>query len=277
MIINNDSFRLVGIVGNPLIQSMSPILHNYWLNKYKINSSYVTFPLNNLSNIKASIKTLNLVGLNITIPYKKKIINHLDSIEKKASELKAVNTVLNKKGKLIGFNTDIEGFGRGLEKKNNWVKTKPVYIFGAGGAAEAIVSFIYSTGSKDITIINRTIDKAKKIAKRYKGVKFADKVKKENFVEAGLLINTTSLGMIGYPNLNIDLKGVNKKAIVYDIVYNPIETNLIKKAQKEGLKYITGIDMFIEQAIRSFEIWFDITPKIDKNILNTLKKKINKK
>tara|TARA_Y100000389_G_scaffold202141_1_gene246655 strand:+ start:27 stop:860 length:834 start_codon:yes stop_codon:yes gene_type:complete len=277
MIINNDSFRLVGIVGNPLIQSMSPILHNYWLNKYKINSSYVTFPLNNLSNIKASIKTLNLVGLNITIPYKKKIINHLDSIEKKASELKAVNTVLNKKGKLIGFNTDIEGFGRGLEKKNNWVKTKPVYVFGAGGAAEAIVSFIYSTGSKDITIINRTIDKAKKIAKRYKGVKFADKVKKENFVEAGLLINTTSLGMIGYPNLNIDLKGVNKKAIVYDIVYNPIETNLIKKAQKEGLKYITGIDMFIEQAIRSFEIWFDITPKIDKNILNTLKKKINKK
>jgi shikimate dehydrogenase len=277
MIINNDSFRLVGIVGNPLTQSMSPMLHNYWLNKYKINSSYVTFPLKNLSNIKLSIKTMNLVGLNITIPYKKEIINHLDSIDKKAKELKAVNTVLNKNGNLIGYNTDIEGFGRGLEKKSNWIKNKPVFIFGAGGAAESIISFIYAAGSRDITIINRTIDNAKKIAKRYKGVRFANKVKKENFVEAGLLVNTTSLGMIGYPDLNIDLKGINKKAIIYDIVYNPIETNLIKKAQKQGLQYITGIDMFIEQARKSFEIWFNITPEIDKNLLNKLNKKISKK
>ncbi|MDA9654840.1 shikimate dehydrogenase [Pelagibacteraceae bacterium] len=277
MIINNDTFRLVGIIGNPITQSMSPMLHNYWMNKYKINSSYVPFPLIKLSDIKFSIKAMNLVGLNITIPYKKEIINHLDSIDKKAKELKAVNTVLNKKGKLIGFNTDIEGFGRGLEKKGKWIKTNPVYIFGAGGAAEAIISFIYSAGSKDITIINRTLDNAKKIAKRYKGVKFADKVKREEFVKAGLLVNTTSLGMIGYPDLNIDLEGINKEAIIYDIVYNPIETTLIKKAQKKGLKYITGIDMFIEQARRSFEIWFNISPEIDKNLLISLKKKINKK
>ena len=277
MIINNDSFRLVGIVGNPLTQSMSPMLHNYWLNKYKINSSYVAFPLKNLSDIKLSIKTMNLVGLNITIPYKKEIINHLDSIDKKARELDAVNTVINKKGKLIGFNTDIEGFGRGLEKKSNWVKTRPVYIFGAGGAAESAISFIYAAGSRDITIVNRTIDNAKKIAERYKGVKFTNKVKKENFIETGLMVNTTSLGMIGYPDLNIDLEEINKEAIIYDIVYNPIETNLIKKAQNQGLQYITGIDMFIEQARRSFEIWFNITPEIDKNLLNKLEKKINKK
>jgi shikimate dehydrogenase len=276
MIINNDNFRLVGIIGNPLTQSMSPMLHNYWLKKYKINSFYVPFPIKKLSDIKLPIKSMNLVGLNITIPYKKEIIKHLDSINKKAKEINAVNTVLNKKGKLIGYNTDIEGFGRGLEKKDNWIKNKPVYIFGAGGAAEAIISFIYSAGSKDITIINRTIDNAKKIAKRYKGIKFVDTSKKINFAEAGLIVNTTSLGMIGYPNLNIDLKGINKKAIIYDIVYNPIETNLIIKAQKQGLEYITGIDMFIEQAIRSFEIWFNITPEIDKNLLDSLKKKINK-
>ena len=277
MIINNDNFRLVGIIGNPLAQSMSPMLHNYWLNKYKINSSYVPFPLKNLDDIKSSIKAMNLVGLNITIPYKKEIIYHLDSVDRKAKELKAVNTVLNKKGKLIGFNTDIDGFGRGLEKKTNWIKTNPVYIFGAGGAAEAIISFIYSAGSKDITIINRTIDNAKNIARRYKGVKFTDKVKKEEIAKAGLLVNTTSLGMIGYPDFNIDLEGINKKAIIYDIVYNPIETTLIKKAKKQGLKYITGIDMFIEQARRSFEIWFNISPEIDKNLLISLKKKINKK
>ena len=165
MINNNDNFRLVGILGKPLNQSMSPILHNYWLNKYKINSHYVALPLKNLSNIKLSVKTINFIGLNITIPYKKTIINHLDHIDKKAKEIKAVNTVLNKKGKLIGFNTDIEGFGRGLEKKKNW-QTKPVFVFGAGGAAEAIVSFIYSEGNKNITIINRTIESAKKIANR---------------------------------------------------------------------------------------------------------------
>lgn len=276
MLINNNNFRLLGIVGNPLTQSMSPLLHNYWLNKYKINSYYSAFPLKNLSNIKLSIKTLNLIGLNITIPYKKKIIKHLDLIDKKAKEIKAVNTVLNKNGKLIGFNTDIEGFGRGLEKKGNW-KENPVFIFGAGGAAEAIVSFIYSAGNKNITIINRTTESAKKIARRYKGIKFSNKINKNFFVEAGLIVNTTSLGMIGYPDLNIDLKGINKKAIIYDIVYNPIETKLIKKAKKQGLQYITGIDMFLEQAKRSFEIWFEVSPLIDQNILNIMKREINRK
>ena len=117
MITNNDKFRLVGIVGKPLAQSMSPILHNYWINKYKINSHYVTFPLKSLVNLKTSIKTMNLVGLNVTIPYKKKIIKHLDSIDKKAIQIKAVNTIINKNGKIIGYNTDIDGFGKGLEKK----------------------------------------------------------------------------------------------------------------------------------------------------------------
>ena len=217
--INNENFKALGIIGTPLKQSLSPFLHNYWLSQYKISSYYLPLPIKNIINIKTAIKGLNFLGLNVTIPYKKKIIYHLDNIEKKANELKAVNTVLNKNGKLMGFNTDIEGFGRGLEKKSNWIKTKPVYIFGAGGAAEAIISFIYSAGSKDITIINRTIDNAKNIARRYKGVKFTDKVKKEEIAKAGLLVNTTSLGMTGYPDLNIDLEGINKKAIIYDIVY----------------------------------------------------------
>ena len=226
--------------------------------------------------MKLSIKTLNLLGLNITIPYKKKIINHLDSIDKKAKEISAVNTILNRNGKLIGFNADIEGVDQGLEKQENW-KTAPVFIFGAGGAAEAIVSYIYSTGNKNITIINRTNDRAKKIAKRYKDIKYTDKINKKNFVEAGLIVNTTSLGMVGYPDLNIDLKGINKKAIIYDIVYNPIKTKFIKKAEKQNLHYITGIDMFLEQAKRSFEIWFDISPSIDQNIFNIMKREINKK
>ena len=277
MIINNDNFRLVGIVGNPLAQSMSPTLHNYWLNKYNINSHYVTFPLKNLTNLKTSIKTMNLIGLNITIPYKKKIVKYLDSVDKKAEKLKAVNTLINRNGKIVGYNTDIEGFGRGLEKKKNWDKSKPAFIFGAGGGAEAITSYIYSEGNKDITIINRTIDKAKKIAQRYKGVKFSNKINKKLFIDAGLIVNTTSLGMIGYSDLDIDLKGLNKSAIIYDIVYNPIETKLIKKAQQQKLQYVTGLDMFIEQARRSFEIWFNVSPELDKKLIDLLKQKIKKK
>ena len=277
MIINNNTFRLVGIVGNPLTQSMSPILHNYWLNKYRINSYYVTFPLQSLVNLKSSIKAMNIIGLNITIPYKKKIIRYLDAVDKQAIKIEAVNTLINKSGKIIGYNTDIEGFGRGLTKKNKWIKNRPTFVFGSGGAAEAIVSYIYSAGSKNITIINRTIGNAKNIARKYKGVRFSNKVNKKEFIEAGLVINTTSLGMIGYPDLNIELKGLNKNAIIYDIVYNPIETKLIKKAKQQGLNYITGLDMFIEQARKSFEIWFNINPALDIKLLNIIKREIKKK
>ncbi|OUU62790.1 MAG: shikimate dehydrogenase [Alphaproteobacteria bacterium TMED62] len=272
--INNESFRALGIIGNPLKQSLSPYLHNYWIRQYKISSYYLPLSIKRITHIKRSLKTLNFLGLNVTIPYKKKIIQQLDSIDKSAKVINAVNTLLYKNNNIKGYNTDIIGFKKGLINKK-WDKERPVIIFGAGGAAEAIVYFLKSENIKDITIINRTKNNAEKIIKRYESIKFKHKAE-EYIKEAGLIINTTSLGMIGYPDLNLKLNKVNKEAIIYDIVYNPVNTNLIKEAKKNKLTTITGLEMFIEQARESFSIWFNIQPKVNDKLITNIKRSINR-
>ena len=272
--INNENFRALGIIGNPLKQSLSPFLHNYWIDQYKLSSYYLPLPIKNIKNIKSSLKAFNFLGLNVTIPYKKKIIKYLDSIDKSAKAIKAVNTLLWKNNQIRGFNTDIIGFEKGLINKK-WNKKRPVIIFGAGGAAEAVTYFLTSKNIKDITIINRTKKNAEKIVNRYKNIKFDYKVREYN-KEAGLIINTTSLGMIGYPDLNVKLNKVNKEAIIYDIVYNPIDTNFIKDAKKHKLTTITGLEMFIEQARASFSIWFNIQPEINNKLIINIKKRISR-
>lgn len=272
--INNETFKAIGIIGRPLKQSLSPYLHNYWINKYGLSSYYLPLPMNNINNLKMALKKFNFLGLNITIPYKKKIINQLDLIDKNAKEIKAVNTLIFSKNKLKGFNTDIIGFKKGLLKKK-WNKKRPVIIFGAGGAAEAVIYFLKQKKIKDITVVNRTKEKAAGMVKKYKNIKYTTNFELD-IKEAGLIVNTSSLGMLGYPDLKIRFNNVNKEIIIYDIVYNPINTYLIREAKKQKLEFVTGLDMFIEQARASFEIWFNIKPEVNTNLLNNIKKKISK-
>jgi len=271
---NNENFRTLGIIGNPLKQSLSPFLHNYWINQYKLSSYYIPLPITKINNIKTSLKALNFLGLNVTIPYKKTIIKYLDSIDKSAKAINAVNTLLYKNNKIRGYNTDIIGFKKGLDNKK-WNKNRPVIVFGAGGAAEAVVYFLKSENIKNIIMINRTKNNAAKIIKKYKNIKYEYPVS-SYIKEAGLIINTTSLGMVGYPDLKVELNKVNKEAIVYDIVYNPINTYLIKDAKKQKLKTITGLEMFIEQARESFSIWFNIHPEINNKLIINIKRKIGR-
>ncbi len=273
--INNEKFKAVGIIGNPLKQSLSPYLHNYWIKKYGLASYYLPLPIDNINYLKVAIKKLNFLGLNITIPHKKSIITQLDEIDVGAREIRAVNTLICSNKKLKGFNTDIIGFKKGLQKKK-WNKKRSVIIFGAGGAAEAILYFLKLENIKDIIVINRTKKRAKEIAKKYKNIRFTSDFNLD-IKEAGLIINTSSLGMIGYPELKIKLHKINKEAIIYDIVYNPIETYLIREAKKQKLEFVTGLDMFLEQARASFEIWFKIKPDINTSLLNNIKKKISKR
>ena len=273
--INNENFKAVGIIGKPLKQSLSPYLHNYWINKYRLSSYYLPLPIENINHIKAALKKLNFLGLNITIPYKKRIIEQLDLVDVGARKIEAVNTLVCKNNKLKGFNTDIIGFKKGLLKKK-WNKKRPVIVFGAGGAAEAILYFLRSENIKDITIVNRTKKRVKEIAKKYKNIRFTSNFKLD-IKEAGLIINTSSLGMIGYPKLKIKLNKINKEAVIYDIVYNPINTHLISEAKKQKLEFVTGLDMFVEQARASFEVWFNFKPDINISLLNNIKKKISKK
>ena len=271
--INNETFKAIGIIGMPLKQSLSPYLHNYWINKYNLSSYYLPLPINNINNLRVAIKKLNFLGLNITIPYKKSIINQLDLIDVSARKIEAVNTLVCTNNKIKGFNTDIIGFKKGLLKKK-WNKKRPVIIFGAGGATEAILYFLKTENIKDITVVNRTKKRAKKLAKKYKNLRTTSNFKLD-IKEAGLIINTSSLGMIGYPELKIKLNKVNKETIIYDIVYNPINTYLISEAKRQKLEFVTGLDMFVEQARASFEIWFKIKPDINVSLINAIKRKIS--
>ncbi len=273
--INNEKFKAVGIIGNPLNQSLSPYLHNYWIKKYGLSSYYLPLPIENINYLKVAIKKLNFLGLNITIPYKKSIINQLDIIDVSARNINAVNTLICTNNKLKGFNTDIIGFKKGLLKKK-WNKKRPVIIFGAGGAAESILYFLKLEKIKDITVVNRTKKRAREIKKKYKNIKITSDFKVD-IKEAGLIINTSSLGMIGYPQLKIKLNKINKEAIIYDIVYNPINTHLIREAKKKKLEFVTGLDMFVEQARASFDIWFKIKPDVNISLINNIKKKISKR
>lgn len=266
----NNNQQLIGIIGYPLKQSLSPVLHNYWISKNNINAHYTAFTIANIKNIDKAMKVLNIKGLNVTIPHKKTIIKYLDDIETKAAKMEAVNTILNIKGRLRGYNTDIFGFKKGLDQLNKWDKKKPVVVLGAGGAAESAVYALITESCNQIFVMNRTISKSKRLANKYKNVIVAPWLSYDIINEAGLIINTTSLGMIGYPDLDVSLKNSLKDLKVYDVVYNPIDTNLIKEAKLRRLDYINGLTMFLGQAEKSFNIWFRKKPVIDQALSKIL-------
>ncbi len=266
--------KILGILGNPLKQSMSPVLHNYWIKRNELDSYYSKFELEKLNNISVAIRTLNIKGLNVTIPYKKKIIKYLDKLDKTAAVLQSVNTIHNKKGKLEGYNTDVQGFLFGLRKIRQLNKKKPTIVLGAGGAAESVVYSLRLIGMREIYIMNRTKNRAKKIAKKYRGVEAKNWIDYNLINKAGLIVNTTSLGMIGYPSLPLSLENATKNTKVYDIVYNPIETALIKEAKQKKLEYVTGLEMFLGQAQESFNIWFNIKPKVSSYLISKIKENI---
>ena len=265
---------LTGVIGYPLKQSLSPLLHNYWIKKNEIQSYYKAFEIKNLKHINKAIRALNIKGLNVTIPYKKKIIRYLDEIDTTANKLEAVNTIKNINGILKGYNTDVKGFNKGLDKFQQFDKNRPIVVFGAGGAASSIIYSLVKGKFKDIRVMNRTLTKAKKFEDKYRNVKSAKWLSYNIINESGLIINTTSLGMIGYPKLPIKLDNTYNQLKVYDIVYNPLKTQLIKDAKKQNLEYVDGLTMFLGQAEESFRIWYNKKPKIDKTLLQLIQKKI---
>lgn len=242
----NKSQNIYGLIGKELKHSFSP---TYFLNKFEkegiTNSDYQLFPLKNIEDFPEFIKKhKNLKGLNVTIPYKQAIIPFLDEIDAAAKEINAVNTIQFKDGKLIGYNTDILGFEKSilplLKKKH-----KKALVFGTGGASKAVVFVLkklkipYKLVSRSKTKLSYT-DIDEKRLKKYR-----------------ILINTTPLGM--FPNIEecpeIDYKSISKKHLVYDLVYNPLETTFLKKAKKQGAKTKNGLEMLEIQAEEAWKIW----------------------
>jgi len=281
----NTKTKLIGLIGNPLEHSFSPIMHNKAYEKNKLNYIYLPLEIEerNIQDVLNGIKHMKFIGFNVTIPYKLKIMEFLDEIDPLAKKIGSVNTVKITEGKLIGYNTDGKGFVKSLEDNSRInVTSSKFLLLGAGGASRSIAMTLADSGAKDIYISNRTLKKAKELSNKINNnvnkccsyVDNNDLLKMEKITnKVDVIINTTSLGM--YPNTEecpIDKNLLLKKHLVTDIVYNPIKTKLLLEAEKKGCNIQNGLGMLVNQAAEAFEIWTGKKPpkKDMEEIINSM-------
>lgn len=271
------------VIGDPISHSLSPKLHGFWLKKYNIEGTYIAKHVRQeeLDNAVKSMISQGYAGFNVTIPHKEKIFKLCHETTRNATLTKAVNTVIIKNGKIFGDNSDASGFINNLKKfhPNFSLINKNAFLIGAGGAARALVFALIDSGIKNIFITNRNQEKAEELIADFhnftqeKNVKLSFLTQNnftQNLNECDLLINSTSLGMQGQPELRLDLKNLKPTAIVYDIVYKPLFTNLLQQAQSQGNPIVTGIGMLAYQAAVGFEQWFKKKPEVDDDLLKYL-------
>ena len=271
--INENAVYLAGVIGNPIAHSKSPKLHNYWLSKYKINGFYIPFSVTN-DKLETSIKSLielGFSGVNITIPHKTSVLSFADSITDRAALIGAANTLyFSKSGKIHADNTDGYGFIQNIvdEIPDYDFYDKTALIYGAGGSSRAIASALLSNGVKEVGITNRTRSKAQIISENLGAkVSVVDwRAAPDTITKVDIIINATSMGMVGQPDFSQPISRAKKTALVVDIVYNPLITGLIKEAKKLKLKTVGGIGMLINQAVPGFEHWFQKKPQVDDEI-----------
>lgn len=271
----NGKTKIIGVIGKNIKNSLSPLFHNQIILKYSLNFCYLPFQVaeTDLGKAIQGIKALNIRGVNITFPYKEKAIEFLDKVEKSARRIGAVNTIVNNKGFLTGYNTDVIGFKKSLQEDGEFViKEKKAVILGAGGAARAVVYALLEEKIEEICIFNRTLEKAKKIKQNLssffpksrisvfplEGEDLKDKIEK-----AHLLVNATSLGMP--PRVDItplpDEKLFHPNLLVYDLIYHPARTLFLRQAERAGAKIINGLPMLVYQGIESFYLWTGFKPE----------------
>lgn len=270
---NENSIYLAGVIGNPIAHSKSPKLHNYWLSKYKINGFYIPFSVTTekLETSIRSLMELGFSGVNVTIPHKTNVLSFADSITDRAALIGAANTLyFSKSGKIHADNTDGYGFIQNIidEIPEYDFYDKTALIYGAGGSARAIASALLSNGVKEVGITNRTRSKAQIISENLGAkVSVVDwRAAPDTITKVDIIINATSMGMVGQPDFSQPISRAKKTALVVDIVYNPLITELIKEAKKMKLKTVGGIGMLINQAVPGFEHWFQKKPQIDNEI-----------
>ncbi|MGB9628722.1 MAG: shikimate dehydrogenase [Thermodesulfobacteriota bacterium] len=242
--------QLYGVIGNPVRHSLSPIIHNFMFRKMGLNSVYLAFEARDISKTLIGIRALGIRGLSVTIPFKTEVIPFLDKVDEVAEKIKAVNTIINEGGGLIGYNTDWLGAIKALEERVK-LRNKKVLLLGAGGGARAIAFGLKERGC-EVLISNRTKDKGKRLAQEFGFMaisSFED-------IDVDILINATSVGMSPDDRESPFPKRFLKEGMtVMDIVYHPLNTKLLQEARQRGCKTIDGLQMLIHQAIAQFEIW----------------------
>ena len=265
-----NKIPLAGVIGTPIAHSKSPEIHGYWLKKYNIAGAYIPMDVN-ISNLKEVLKVLpkaGFVGVNITIPHKETVLELADLVTDRATLIGAANTLIFRKdGKIHADNTDGYGFLENLKSgAPNWNPSAgPATILGAGGAARAVISSLLDSGVPEILLTNRTKIRAESLAENFGNrVKVIDWVQAGNILEgSALVVNTTALGMVGKKEMRIPLDGLSINTIVTDLVYTPLETDLLTTARQIGCVTIDGLGMLLHQAVPGFERWFGLRPTVD--------------
>ena len=256
------------VIGNPIEHSLSPKLHNHWLKENNINAIYDKKNLskNDIKKVIDELKNERISGLNVTVPFKKYVIPFLDELTPLAKEAQSVNTILKKNKKIIGDNTDIGGFVQSLKHINYTVKNKKVFILGAGGVTSSIIVALKNLGISKIIISNRTKEKAVELKNFYSNLEIVDWGETPDF---DMIINTTSLGLKNTDKIKLNYGDIGSNKLFYDLIYNPAETDFLKRAMLSGNKIKNGKMMFIYQAQLAFKIWHNILPKINEDLLNS--------
>ena len=273
------------VIGNPIAHSLSPLLHNYWFKKYRfLDSIYEKKKVEkkDLKKIVEQIKNDEVKGVNVTVPFKREILNFIDTAPYEVQFTKSVNTLVKENDKVVGYNTDQQGFEISLEE-NDWdCKDKKILIIGAGGVTPSILStFIKVDGAEKIYLSNRTRSKAEELKKfwdkalglyqmKKDTIEVIDWEKKSELCD--LIINTTSVGLTKDEKLNFDFSDYNNKkdVLFYDLIYNPKETNFLKDARIRGNRTMNGKMMFLWQAHLAFKMWTGVSPTIDEEVIKLL-------
>ena len=261
---------LAGVIGHPVAHSRSPALHGYWLKRYRLKGHYIPIdiaPLD-LPELIHTLPRLGFVGLNVTLPHKEAILRIADIVTDRAALIGAANTlIVAKDGKIHADNTDGAGFIANLRQNApHWSPASgPAVVLGAGGAARAVVAALLEVGVPEIRLANRTRPRADALRSDFRA-----KVHVHEWVQVGSIledavtvVNTTSLGMTGKPDFRVPLERLNPKALVTDLVYTPLKTQLLIEAEDHGCKVVDGLGMLLHQAAPGFERWFGIRPEVD--------------
>ena len=247
--------RLYGIIGNPVRHSLSPLIHNRALKRMGINAAYLAFEVNDVESAVKGIRGLGLQGVSVTLPFKTNIISYLDNVDTMATKIRAINTIINQGGRLIGCNTDWSGALAALEEKVE-LNGKRVYLLGAGGAGRAIAFGLKGRGCK-VTIVNRSAERAAGLADElgfdHRPLRFLATLDR---LDTDVLINATSVGMHPREDVSPVPKTILHKGItVMDIVYHPLRTVLLREAEEQGCQTIHGLEMLAHQGAAQLELW----------------------
>jgi shikimate dehydrogenase len=266
----DNRIPLAGVIGSPVAHSKSPRLHGFWLRRYGIKGHYIPMDIAQ-ADLKEALRMLprmGFVGLNVTIPHKETVLALADVVTDRAALIGAANTLIFRKdGTIYADNTDGSGFTANIRQEApHWVPgLGPAAVFGAGGAARAVIAALIEVGVPEIRVANRTRPRAEALRDAFGAkVVVCDWVQAANMVEGAMtVVNTTALGMEGKPDFRVPLDALSPRALVTDLVYTPLRTGLLQQAEEMGCTVVDGLGMLLHQAAPGFERWFGKRPEVD--------------